>query len=76
MPGYNHVCALADKLVMVGLPLSVNDVLQFQTLSDSLISADKFPKFKMPATTLMTQKHRTNRKNSATPGVDSTKRWV
>ena len=70
VPGYNHVCALADNLVTTKLPFSAGDVIHLNTLAGSLHPVDKELSLKKPARSLLTLKHRGNK----TPGVDSTKR--
>ena len=69
MPGYGSVCALADKPLKMGLPMSVDDVQHLRRLAASVSGKDKNPQFKKPAPTLLTLKYRTNRKSSVIPGV-------
>ena len=69
VPGYGSVCALADKLLSMGLPMSVDDVQHLRRLAASVSGKDKNPQFKKPAPTLLTLKYRTNRKSSVIPGV-------
>ena len=69
VPGYGSVCALADKLLNMGLPMSVDDVQHLRRLAASVSGKDKNPQFKKPAPTLLTLKYRTNRKSSVIPGV-------
>ena len=67
--GYGSVCALADKFLSMGLPMSVDDVQYLRRLAASVSGKDKNPQFKKPAPTLLTLKYRTNRKSSVIPGA-------
>ena len=41
--GYGSVCALAEKLVNMGLPMSVDDVQHLRRLAASISGKDKNP---------------------------------
>ena len=69
VPGYGSVCALADKLLNMGLSMSVDDVRHLRRLAASVSGKDKNPQFKKPAPTLLTLMYRTNRKSRVIPGV-------
>ena len=43
VPGYGSVCALADKLLSMGLPMSVDDVQHLRRLAASISGKDKNP---------------------------------